>query len=257
MESLNKTRLEFTHDQQVLELTLNAPKGNVLDQEMMSELSRAIDEESQRTEVKALVFKGEGDHFSFGASVPEHRRESVGEMLATFHQVFRSLIHASKPTFALVRGQCLGGGLELAAFCHWIFCSENAKFGQPEIQLAVFAPVASLILPVRIGQSAADNLLLAGNAVSADVARQLRLVHSVSTNPEAELDAFLINHILSKSAAALKFAVKSSRYEMNQTFFSMISAVEKMYVQELMETQDANEGIQAFMEKRKPIWKNS
>jgi cyclohexa-1,5-dienecarbonyl-CoA hydratase len=257
MATLNKIKLEFTHDQQVLKLTLNSPKGNVLDGEMMTELTRAIEEEGQMAGVKALVFEGEGHHFSFGASVPEHQKESVGEMLATFHQLFRSLIQSSKPTFALVRGQCLGGGLELAGFCNWIFCSEDAKFGQPEIQLAVFAPVASLILPFRIGQSAADNLLLTGNAISADVAKQLGLAHSVSASPEVELDAFLTNHILPKSASALKFSVKSSRYEMNQTFLSTISAVEKMYVQELMETHDANEGIQAFMEKRKPIWKNS
>ena len=251
-----KINLNDSHDWQVLTLTLNAPKANILDKEMMAELTQAVQEEGQRPSVKALVFQGEGEHFSFGASVPEHQKEFVGEMLTTFHQFFRTLIEISKPTFALVRGQCLGGGLELAAFCNWIFASEDAMFGQPEVKLAVFPPVASLILPHRIGQSAADDLVLSGRSISAQEAKQLGLVHSISSEPEKELGEFISNHILPKSAVALKYTVKSTRYEMHQAFLKNIDAVEKMYVQELMETQDANEGIAAFMEKRRPIWKN-
>ncbi len=251
-----KINLNDSHDGQVLTLTLNAPKANILDKEMMTELTQAVQEEGQRPSVKALVFQGEGEHFSFGASVPEHQKEFVGEMLTTFHQFFRTLIEISKPTFALVRGQCLGGGLELAAFCNWIFASEDAMFGQPEIKLAVFPPVASLVLPHRIGQSAADDLVLSGRSIPAQEAKQLGLVHSISSEPEKELSEFISKHILSKSAVALQFAAKSSRFEMHQAFLKNIEAVEKMYVQELMETEDANEGIRSFMEKRKPVWKN-
>ncbi|MFQ5706602.1 MAG: enoyl-CoA hydratase-related protein [bacterium] len=256
MSELNKTEKDFPYDQQVLRLTLNAPKGNVLDKEMMTELSQAIQQEGQRPSVKALVFQGAGDHFSFGASVADHQKEFVAEMLTIFHQLMRALIETSKPMFALVRGQCLGGGLELAAFCHWIFAAEDAKFGQPEIKLAVFPPVASLILPFRIGQAAADDLVLSGRSISAEEAQQLGLVHSVSSDPAKDLEAFLSEHIFPKSPVALKYAAKSSRYEMYQAFLRNIKAVEKIYVEELMATRDANEGIQAFLEKRKPIWKN-
>jgi cyclohexa-1,5-dienecarbonyl-CoA hydratase len=254
--SFNKVKLDFLRDQQVLNLTLNAPKGNVLDREMMTELTQAIQKEGRTPSVKALVFQGEGDHFSFGASVPEHQKEHVAEMLATFHQLFKTVMETSKPTFALVRGQCLGGGLELAAFCHWIFASEDAKFGQPEINLAVFPPVASLVLPHRIGQSAADDLVLSGRSISAQEAKQLGLVYSVSADPQKALDEFISKYILPRSRVALQFAAKSCRYEMYQAFMKNIDAVERLYVEELMATEDANEGLRAFMEKRQPVWKN-
>jgi cyclohexa-1,5-dienecarbonyl-CoA hydratase len=188
--------------------------------------------------------------------VPEHQKEFVAEMLATFHDLFRTLIAANKPCIAIVRGQCLGGGFELAMFCHWIFAVEKAKFGQPEINLAVFPPVASLLLPYRLGQSTADDLVLSGRSITAQEANQMGLVYSVSADPQAELNNFLAKHLLPKSATALQFAARASRYEMHQAFLKNIDALEKMYVQELMETTDANEGIKAFMEKRKPVWKN-
>src|SRR5574341_57067 len=160
MVEFKKIKLGLAHENQMLALTLNAPKGNVLDREMMTELVKAIGEQGRGSSIKALVFQGEGDHFSFGASVPEHQKQFAPQMLATFHELFRTLIAVNKPCLALVRGQCLGGGFELAMFCHWIFAAENAKFGQPEINLAVFPPVASFLLPYRIGQSAADDLVL-------------------------------------------------------------------------------------------------
>ncbi len=256
MVEFNKIKIDLSHEEQVLNLTLNAPKGNVLDKEMVTELTQAIRQEGQKSSVKAVVFQGEGDHFSFGASVPEHQAEFVEEMLKTFHQFFRTLIEISKPMFALVRGQCLGGGLELAAFCHWIFASEEAMFGQPEIKLAVFPPVASLVLPYRIGQSAADDWVLSGRSFSAQEAKRLSLVHAISSSPEKELSEFISEHVLLKSSIALQFAAKSSRFEMHRAFLDNIDAVEKMYVRELMATEDANEGIRAFMEKRRPLWKN-
>ncbi|MDZ7267661.1 MAG: enoyl-CoA hydratase-related protein [candidate division KSB1 bacterium] len=256
MAQYQKIKSDFSHENQILTLTLNAPKGNVLDREMMTELMTAITENGSAPSLKALMFQGAGGHFSFGASVPEHQKEFAPYMLATFHDLFRTLIAVNKPCIALVRGQCLGGGFELAMFCHWIFASEDAQFGQPEINLAVFPPVASLILPHLIGQSAADDLVLSGRSLTAQEAKQMRLVYSVSANPQVELDDFLAKHILPKSAIALQFAARASRHEMHLAFLKNIDTLEKMYVQELMETADANEGIKAFMEKRKPAWKN-
>lgn len=252
----DKIIVDREHEGQVLRLLLNAPKGNVLDKQMMSEINEAFLTDAGESSVKAIVFEGVGDHFSFGASVEEHQKELVAEMLATFHGLTRTLIRTSKPMFALVRGQCLGGGLELAAFCQWIFASTNAMFGQPEIKLGVFPPVASLVLPYRIGQSAADDLILTGRSITADEAKQLGLVHSVSEDPGRQIVDFIAKHILPKSSASLQFTVRSARFEMHDAFLRNIDALEKLYVAELMETDDANEGIVSFVEKRRPIWTN-
>jgi cyclohexa-1,5-dienecarbonyl-CoA hydratase len=251
-----KIHTEFSHDGQVLNLTLAAPKGNVLDSVMIRELTEAVKDDGRARDVKLIVFRGEGKHFSFGASVEEHQKELVGEMLPTFHRLFRTLIEVSKPTCAVVRGQCLGGGMELAAFCHWIFASEDAAFGQPEIVLAVFPPVASILLPHRIGQAAADDLILTGRSVAAKEALELGLVNSVSEDPEAEFEAFLRQHILPKSAVALGHAVSAARFELHRALLRHLDELEKFYLEQLMQTEDANEGIRSFLEKRKPVWKN-
>ncbi len=257
MTDYKKITVAHNHDKQTATIVLNAPKGNVLDAGMMTELTAVIAEEGRRSSTKALIFKGAGEHFSFGASVEEHQKEQAPAMLQTFHGMMRALVEASKPTFALVRGQCLGGGMELACFCNWIFAAEDARFGQPEIQLGVYPPVAALILPHIVGQVAADDLILSGRSVSAREAQTKGLVFSVSEDPEEELEKYLAKQILPKSAVALQYCVKASRYEMYKSFLQNIDFVEKMYVAELMETHDANEGITSFIEKRKPVWKNA
>lgn len=254
MADFKSIRVDTTLAGQVLKLTLATPPGNVLDTQMITELRKAILAHEDRPRLKAIVFQGAGEHFSYGASIPEHARPHVAQLLDAFHNLLRALIKVSKPTFAVARGQCLGGGLELAAFCHWIFASEDARFGQPEIKLGVFPPVASLVLPQRIGQAAADDLILTGRSLTAHEAQQLGLVHAVTADPEKALHDYLSEHILPKSAAALQFAVKAARYDFYRTFLQHLEAVEKLYLQELMATEDADEGIRAFMEKREPKW---
>ncbi len=256
MSRFNKIEVSQQHQGQVLTLTLASGRGNVLDGEMISELTEVVQSEARGSDVKALVFQGKGEHFCYGASVQEHRREHAAEMLAGFHTLLRSMIDLSKPGLALIRGCCLGGGLELAGFCQWIFAAEGARFGQPEIALGVFPPTASLILPWRVGQPAADDLILTGRTISAAEAKQLGLVHSVSAQPEVRVEEFLQAQLLPKSAAALSLAVRASRFAMHRAFLQDIQALEEMYLQDLMNTEDAHEGIEAFMEKRQPVWSN-
>ncbi len=256
MNRFNKIEVSHQHQGQVLTLTLASGRGNILDGEMISELTEVVQSEARRSDIKALVFQGKGEHFCYGASVPEHRRERAAEMLAGLHDLLRSMIDLSKPCVALIRGCCLGGGLELAGFCQWIFAGEEARFGQPEISLGVFPPVASLILPWRVGQSAADDLILTGRTISAARAKELGLAHSVSDQPEVKVEEFLQAHILPKSAVALRLAVRASRFAMHRAFLQDIEALETIYLQDLMNTEDANEGIEAFMEKRQPVWSN-
>ncbi len=256
MSTFTKIKLEPRFDGQVTAITLANGKGNIIDKGLMTELVTAIDAAAKSRSTKAIVLSGESDHFSFGASVPEHQKDQVAGMLGSFHDMFRRLCEASVPTIAVVKGQCLGGGMELAAFCNWIFANEHAHFGQPEIGLSVFAPVASLILPRLVGQSAADDLLLTGRSISAAKALEIGLVHSVSADPDKDVHIFIEQHILPKSAIALRMAVKAARHEFNTAFLKGIAELESYYIKELMETHDANEGINAFMQKRKPDWKN-
>ncbi len=256
----DKIKKEYLFDNQVVRLTLNAPKANVLDSEMMGQLQVCFDEFKNKPGLKLIQFIGEGDHFSFGASVEEHTKENAPQMLKQFHALFYSMIELSIPSLAIISGQCLGGGLELALMCNFMFADKTAKLGQPEINLAVFAPPASLILPLKLGQSYADEMLLTGNIIDADCAQEIGLVCSVSENKDSMLiavDEWTGKNILRKSASSLKQANKAARRLFNKTIKKHLPKLEKQYIEKLMETNDANEGITSFLEKRRPEWKNS
>ncbi|MCC7382263.1 MAG: enoyl-CoA hydratase/isomerase family protein [Deltaproteobacteria bacterium] len=241
-------------DGRVLSVRLSAPPGNVLDREMMSGIEGALDAHGLDPRLSALVFEGEGKHFSFGASVEEHTREEVGAMLPRFHALFRRLADLAIPTFAVVRGQCLGGGLELAAWCSWIFASPEAMFGQPEIRLAVFPPLASVLLPWRIGGGRALDLCVSGRSIPAAEAQSIGLVHTVASEPGAAARAFIEKQLLDKSPSSLKLTEKAVRAGIIELIAHRLPAIERLYLEELMNTPDANEGIAAFLEKRPPRW---
>jgi cyclohexa-1,5-dienecarbonyl-CoA hydratase len=250
---------EYLHENQVVRITLNSPKGNVLDAAMMNELQTVFVGLKDQPQVKLIQFIGEGKHFSFGASVEEHTKENAQQMLKQFHQLFYTLADLSIPTLAMVSGQCLGGGCELALMCNLIFVDQSAKLGQPEISLGVFPPPASLILPMKIGQSIADDLLLTGRIISAEEAVKIGLANKVYDDKDAmisSVDEWTSSFILPKSASSLRFAVKAGRKSFNETLSRELKELEKMYTDELMETEDANEGINSFLERRKPEWKD-
>ncbi len=255
----DKILIETLHDGQVVSLMLNAPKANVLDAAMMTDLQNALDDLRKQPHVKLVTITGVGDHFSFGASVPEHTREKAPEMLRQFHGLFYSLADLAIPTAALISGQCLGGGMELALMCNFMFADRTAKLGQPEIQLGVFAPPASLLLAMKIGQARADDLLLTGRVASADEAHAMGLVAQVFEDREAMMtgvDAWIEKHILPRSASSLRYAVKAARLEFNNVVKTRLQEQQRLYLEELMATADANEGIQSFLEKRKPEWQD-
>lgn len=254
-----KIVIEPFYDGQIVRVMLNAPKANVLDAEMMDNIQEFLDVLPNQDDVKLLQFTGAGDHFCFGASVPEHTKEKAPAMLKQFHKLFYTLADLAIPTAAMVSGQCLGGGMELALMCNFLFADKTAKLGQPEIQLGVFAPPASLILPMKIGQARADDLLLTGKIISADDAMTMGLVNAVFDDHQSMLegvDAWAEKAILPKSASSLKYAVRAARLEFNRTIKDGLQKQERLYIDELMATHDANEGIGSFLEKRKPEWKN-
>ena len=255
----DKILTESLHDNQVIRLTLNAPKANILDAEMMTDLQQAMENLRQKPGVKLLQFIGAGNHFCFGASVPEHVCDKAPAMLKQFHQLFYTLADLAIPTAALISGQCLGGGMELALMCNFMFADQSAKLGQPEINLGVFAPPASVILPMKVGQSKADDLLLSGRIISAEEASKMGLLNQVFDDHESMLtgvDAWVEKQILFKSASSLKHAVRAARLDFNNVIKTRLPQQEKLYIDKLMATHDAKEGIQSFLERRKPEWQD-
>ena len=257
---MQKIKVNYTHTNSVAEILLDDGKGNVLDSLMMEELQLLFNSFKYNKNLKLITFQGAGKHFSFGASVEEHRKQSAVAMLREFHQLFYLLRDLSIPTVAKISGQCLGGGLELALMCNQLFADKTAKLGQPEIILGVFPPPASILLPEKIGLSRAEDLLLTGRTIGADEAKEFGLLNLVFEDKVA-LDAgtndWINQHIVPKSASSLKFAVKASRIKFNQILSNYLPQLESMYVNQLMETADANEGINSFLDKRKPEWKNN
>ena len=245
------------HEDALWRFSLNAPKGNVIDSAMTAELTELFRAAARQPRLKAVLLTAEGSHFSFGASVEEHRAEHVAGMLAGFHDLFRAIAASGVPLIAAVRGRCLGGGLEIAAFCQRVFAHPEASFGQPEITLGVFAPVGSAILADRTGRGAADDLLLTGRLVKADEAHAMGLVDQVDDTPEATALAWIEEHLMPRSAASLRFATRAARLAFMRRFEGDIEELERMYLDELMATRDASEGIAAFLEKRKPTWSDA
>ena len=240
-------------DGHVLRLTLNAPKANVIDRAMVASLSAALREDVSAS-TRLIVFEGAGDHFSFGASVPEHQADTVATLLEEFHGLFRQLAEVSVPTCAVIRGQCLGGGLELASWCTWMVATPDARLGQPEIQLAVFPPMASLLLPWRAGGRAALDLCVSGRSVTADEALALGVINVVTDEPDAWWQKLVERRLSPMSAAALRHAERAARRDIVGKLRDELPALETQFIDELMKTHDANEGITAFMERRRPIY---
>lgn len=243
---------------QVTEILLGPPPGNILSAQMMDEISAELEKAAGEPHKKLLIFTGTGKHFSFGASVEEHTADKVGAMLPKFHKLVGALLECPVPALAKVRGVCLGGALELALACPLLFCEEGAALGVPEIQLGVFPPAASILLPHKIGFAVAAQMTLTGDKFAATELRRLGLVNEVAEAGKLDesVQAFVEKQILPKSAVALRLANRALQVGLAKHYRDHIQEVEHLYLDRLMSTADAVEGIQAFLEKRPPKWKD-
>ena len=256
---MQKIKIEYTHNNSVARIILDDGKGNILDNIMMTELLELLNSFRNKNDIKLITFEGAGKHFSFGASVEEHKKENVSQMLKSFHQLFYTISDLAIPTLSKISGQCLGGGLELALICNFLFADKSAKLGQPEIILGVFAPPASVLLPLKIGNAKAEELLITGKTISAEEGQTLGFINEVFEDKDiltAGTDKWIEENILPKSASSLRFTVKASRKIFNHLLNKTLPELEDLYVNGLMNSEDANEGINSFLEKRKPTWKN-
>jgi len=252
----NKVRLELTHNHQIARITLAAPKANILDTAMMIGLGATLEELAAHSNLKAIVLAGEGQHFSFGASIEEHLPGQISDTLAHLRELLLKMAHAPAPLVAAVRGQCLGGGFELALACDLIVAEDSAQFGLPEIKLGVFPPAGAALLPLRIGSGRAAEMVLTGTSVTAAQAVAAGLINKVFPNAELEqqLEDCLQRDFLPRSAPALRFAAQAVRLPLIRALEDDLPTLERIYLDELMQAADASEGVLAFMEKRQPRW---
>jgi cyclohexa-1,5-dienecarbonyl-CoA hydratase len=251
--------IKFEIEDRVARLTLARPPVNILNIAMMREINDALGEVAQQRDLVAIVFAAAADcrAFSAGVAVEEHVEETIFQMLDSFHSIFRNLEQIARPTLAVVDGAALGGGCELVAACDIVIASERARFGQPEIKLGVFPPVAAVLLPRVIGEKRARELILTGELIEAAEALRLGLVNYVLPPQEIENKAAdLLSKFRNLSAAALGLTRESMDLGNGHSLDAKLKEVESLYLNDLMKTYDATEGVNAFIQKRKPEWRN-
>jgi cyclohexa-1,5-dienecarbonyl-CoA hydratase len=230
--------------------------AHVITLDVLDALRAGLEGLGQNPHLKLVTFEGEGADFSFGASIPEHMPEHIGRVLPAMHGLVEDLLDAPAVTAAIVRGRCLGGGFELALACDLIFAAEDAMFGLPEIRLGVFAPAASVLLPARIGSARATTEVITGQLRPAQDWLNAGLVELIA--PSADLpvrvDEWFAAHLAPKSAAALRHAAAAVRTGVRENVRATLPVVERLYLEGVMGTHDAKEGLDAFMQKRAPRW---
>jgi len=239
-------------------ITLDRPPLNVLNVPMMTELNGLLENVLTRNDTAALLIRGSGKAFSAGVDVADHTADRVGEMIHLFHGIFRKLALTDALTIAAVQGAALGGGCELACFCDIVLASERAKFGQPEVQVGVFPPVAAVMFPPQIGIKKAIELTALGTTIDAAEAHRIGLVNQVypAEEFEARVDEYLGN-IRKLSRPVVRLAKRATTLLSRDQMLAHLERTEQLYLDELMRLSDAHEGIAAFMEKRPPQWKHA
>jgi cyclohexa-1,5-dienecarbonyl-CoA hydratase len=248
-------RVSVSFEPPFAHLTLTNPALNVIDISMMEELASALVEIESRPAISTTVIRGAGKCFSAGVDVAAHTPDLVAEMLGKFHVVIRALVSSKKVTVAVVHGHCLGGGAELAMVCDLVYSTNDALWGFPEIQLGCFPPVAVTALASLVSPKRAAELILVGKTISGTEAEEIGLTtQSVSENELDSMVAQTLERLRVLSPAALA-VTKKAVYAWDAMHFDKgLARAEKIYIEELIKTADAQDGIRAFLEKRQPQW---
>lgn len=241
----------------VARITMNHPPYNVLTVPMMTELAEAIESLNGRGDVKCILLESSQKMFSAGISIEDSRPERVFQTLDAFTRVFQAISEISKPLIVIVNGQAIGAGSEMVAFGDMIIATENARFAQPEVKMGVFPPFAAIMLPQLIGPKKTYEMVLTGQPLTAEEAQQLGLINKMV--PEADL-ARTVSEVLGRigeiSAPVLEMTKKVIGSTMGLPLDEAIKRSHNIYLNQLMDLEDAHEGLRAVIEKRKPVWKN-
>lgn len=255
-ESLTPSRITVEFRPPVARICLNNPPLNVIDIAMMEELAAALTEIEGRGDLSTVMLSGAGKAFSVGVNVADHTPDKVATMLAKFHAVVRALVSTKKVTIAAVRGHCLGGGAELAMVCDIVYTADNAGWGFPEIKLGCYPPVAATALAALVGQRYAADLTLTGRTISGKEAANIGLANRALAEVEVEAAVHETVQRLSKLSPAALAVAKKAMYGWDSMHFDKgLARAERIYLDELVKIEDMQEGINAFLEKRSPVWK--
>ena len=255
-ETANFNRMSLEFAAPIATVTLSNPPLNVIDIPLMEELSSVVLEIQAKPGISVILFRGSGRAFSAGVDAAAHTTERVASMLEKFHAVIRAIVATPKVTIAAVHAHCLGGGAELAMVCDLVYTAEDAQWGFPEIQLGCFPPVAVTALASLVGQKRAADLLLTGRTITGAEAARIGLV--TESVPATELESTIqgaVERLTKLSPAALAITKKATYAWDSMHFEKGLVRAEKIYLDELMKTEDAQEGIRAFLEKRNPKWR--
>ncbi len=253
---LASLRVWLEAEGRLLRLRLSKPKANLIDAAMIAALDRALADHFDNPGLSAVLLDAEGPHFSYGASVEEHMPGQCEAMLTGIHGLILRMVETSVPILVAARGQCLGGGLEVALAGHFLFVAPDAMLGQPEMKLGVFAPAASCLLPELVGPMRALDLLLSGRTISGAEAAAIGMAREAAADPERAALTYFDEYLKPKSASSLRYAVKAARSDYAARLAAKIKSVERLYLDGLMKTHDAVEGLQAFVGKRAVQWQH-
>jgi cyclohexa-1,5-dienecarbonyl-CoA hydratase len=255
MATATTNRVEANIAASAARVTLINPPLNVIDLRMARELHQTLTELEARSDISVIVFEGDAHAFSAGVDIKAHLPEQIHEMLTSFHAVIRAIVASRKVTIAAVRGTCMGGGAELAAVCDMVYTARDATWGFPEIKLGCYPPVAAVVLATIVGQKRAAELVLTGRQFSGDEAAEMGLANrSVAAEELESAVERTLGDLRQLSSAALAHA-KKAIYAWDAIHFDKgLARAEKIYLDELISTADAREGIIAFLEKRNPQW---
>ncbi len=247
--------MQTKNEDGVATIILDHPPLNVLNIEMMEELILALKWANEQSE-SVVAITGEGKAFSAGVDIADHTPEKVDSMIDVFDRLFLTMSEINKPIVALVNGAALGGGYEIVLFCDLVVASEKAKLGQPEIQVGVFPPIACYILPRLVSWPLAIEILLSGDTFEAAKGKEMGLVNKVvpAESFQAEAKDFL-KRFTKLSPAVVPLTKKAALAGLDKNLKEGLKVIDQIYLEEVMKTEDALEGLKAFMEKRKPVWK--
>jgi cyclohexa-1,5-dienecarbonyl-CoA hydratase len=249
--------IQLKRDGDVVHVLLNRPPYNVMNIAMLDEIGRALDEVDMIQETKIVIFEGSDKSFSGGLDIADHTEEKAYQMLESFHRIFRSLVELEAVSISVVKGMALGGGCELAACCDFCFAADDAKLGQPEIKVGIFPSVAAVVYSRLVGLHKAFEIILTGRVLTAREAESIGLISRVL--PVDELDGEVkrwTEFLKGFSAPVLRYTRRAVSDVVNVPFEDALRHVEEIYLNQLMSTEDAKEGVRAFLEKRKPVWKH-